>query len=212
MNFLKNHLEKALKKEKSSKFIREMVLVGLGALSIFWMISIYSKTMETLKPESLLDVAHAKLSQQIPVLNQQLKEMAPDVVNSLFDRLVLTLPDTITQYIVDSAKPLITESAAMIRNDISGAIRGISAADIKQMTDPQEVQATYAKAFDAVAVEVEGHLASFYKESSPVLQQMAANINTLKNEANLTRKEELVKKTLGLVLAVMDRNKMAKAE
>lgn len=208
-NFLKNHLEKILKKEKSHKFVREIAFVGLGVLAVFWMSSIYSKTMGVLKPENFLELAHMKVSQQIPALNAELKSMAPDLVSTLFDRVVMSLPDIITQQLVDLAKPLIDESVASIRNDISGAIRGISTADIKEMSDPQQVQATYAKAFDAVAVELDGYLASFYKESSPVLQKLATDINTLKNETNLSRKEELIKKILGLVLGVMDRNRVA---
>lgn len=208
-NFLKNHLEKILKKEKSHKFVREMAFVGLGVLAVFWMSSIYSKTMGVLKPENFLELAHVKVSQQIPAINQQLKSMAPDLVNTLFDRVIMTLPTIITQQIVDLSKPLIDESVASIRNELSGAIRGISKADIKDMTDPQQVKTTYARAFDAVAVELDGHLTSFYKESSPVLQKLARDVNTLKNETNLSRKEELIKKILGLLLGVMDRNRVA---
>lgn len=206
---IKAQMEQLVKKEKRGHTLKK-VAYGVSCLTVLFSLFITQKQLKyAINPAQLMEVAHYKIVQGIPAANAELKKVAPEVVNGLVTSLVTQAPEALKNKIIESTQPLIKETASILGDALAKQAKELS--QNSDMIIPNKATASkeYAKVFDQLGDLIDAQLITFYQHSQPVLRDMISDIKTLKDETNLSPREELIKKILGLTLALIDKEKIA---
>ena len=206
---IKNQLEELLLKEKRNHFLRKIAYTASCLVVLVSLVVTHNKLMQAINPRDMLEVARFKMTQGIPVANQEMKKMIPGLVDQVVVSFVEQTPEILKEKIIGTTKPLVNDLVKNLGQSLAEQMTVL--AQNKDMISPNKADASaaYAAAFSQLGDSVDHQLVAFYQESRPVLRQMISDVKVLRDETNLSPREELIKKIIGLTLSMIEKEKMA---